>query len=189
MTQPSLQQQRVWLPWAGALLRGPTGDGRPAHRPACLAITAVHISTPRPKGGQLTRSSAPLPINQLSRKPSQLQSHCSGIVESGNKLVVEQRRKWAGMHWSHHNVNPMLALHAVVCNGAWKAEWPGIWQHLCGQAQARVTQGRHRRQEAQRALAPQAASPPLPQRVLLSKPPMLRHDRPTEHHPWRQGYD
>lgn len=113
----------------------------------------------------------------------------SGIVESGNKLVVEQRLKGAGMHWSRHNVTPMLALRAVVCNGAWKAEWPGIWQHLCRQAHARVTQRRHRRQEAQRALAPPAASPPLPQRVLRSKPPMRQHDRPTEHHPWRQGYD
>ena len=32
----------------------------------------------------------------------------SGIVESGNKLVVESRLKGAGMHWERQNVNPML---------------------------------------------------------------------------------
>ena len=34
----------------------------------------------------------------------------SGIVESGNKLVVEARLKGAGMHWAEDHVNPMLAL-------------------------------------------------------------------------------
>ena len=34
----------------------------------------------------------------------------SGIVESGNKLVVEARLKGAGMHWAEQHVNPMLAL-------------------------------------------------------------------------------
>ena len=34
----------------------------------------------------------------------------SGMVESANKLVVEERMKGPGMHWAEANVNPMLAL-------------------------------------------------------------------------------
>lgn len=61
MREQPPSQQRVWV------------CGRPGHRPARLAITAVHISMPRPKGGRLTRSNVPLPITHLSTKPSQLQ--------------------------------------------------------------------------------------------------------------------
>jgi hypothetical protein len=32
----------------------------------------------------------------------------SGVVESGNKLVVEARLKGAGMHWSRLSLNPLL---------------------------------------------------------------------------------
>jgi hypothetical protein len=35
------------------------------------------------------------------------------MVESANKLVVEDRLKGAGMHWADANVNPLLALEAV----------------------------------------------------------------------------
>jgi hypothetical protein len=40
----------------------------------------------------------------------------SGIVESGNKLVVEARLKGSGMHWAEGHVNPMLALRNVICS-------------------------------------------------------------------------
>jgi len=50
----------------------------------------------------------------------------SGIVESGNKLVVEARLKGAGMHWSEEHVNPMLALRNILCSNRWKEEWPKI---------------------------------------------------------------
>jgi hypothetical protein len=42
----------------------------------------------------------------------------SGMVESANKLVVEQRLKGAGMHWARRNVTPMLALRAVTRTSA-----------------------------------------------------------------------
>jgi hypothetical protein len=58
----------------------------------------------------------------------------SGSVESANKLVVEARLKGAGMHWSRSQVNPMLALHNVVCNDRWREAWPQIADHLCRQA-------------------------------------------------------
>jgi len=50
----------------------------------------------------------------------------SGIVESGNKLVVEARLKGSGMHWAEEHVNPMLALRNIICSGRWKEDWPKI---------------------------------------------------------------
>jgi hypothetical protein len=50
----------------------------------------------------------------------------SGIVESGNKLVVEARLKGAGMHWAGKNVNPMLSLRNIICSDRWQEEWPKI---------------------------------------------------------------
>jgi hypothetical protein len=50
----------------------------------------------------------------------------SGMVESGNKLVVEARLKGAGMHWAENNVNPMLAIRNILCSDRWKEDWPKI---------------------------------------------------------------
>ena len=50
----------------------------------------------------------------------------SGMVESANKLVVEDRLKGAGMHWADANVNPLLALRNAVCNDRWDETWTVI---------------------------------------------------------------
>jgi hypothetical protein len=50
----------------------------------------------------------------------------SGIVESGNKLVVEARLKGSGMHWHASHVNPMLALRNMECSKRWKEDWPRV---------------------------------------------------------------
>lgn len=50
----------------------------------------------------------------------------SGIVESGNKLVVETRLKGAGMHWAETHVNPMLSIRNILCSNRWKQEWTKI---------------------------------------------------------------
>lgn len=50
----------------------------------------------------------------------------SGIVESGNKLVVEARLKGSGMHWAAEHVNPMLAIRTILCSDRWKVEWPTV---------------------------------------------------------------
>lgn len=73
----------------------------------------------------------------------------SGIVESGNKLVVEARLKGAGMHWADGHVNPMLALRNVICSDRWKEEWPKIEVRLRQQSRQRRTK-LHR----SRAIAP-----------------------------------
>jgi len=61
----------------------------------------------------------------------------SGIVESGNKLVVEARLKGSGMHWADHHVNPMLAIRNIICSDRWKEEWPKIETGLRQQARLR----------------------------------------------------
>ena len=61
----------------------------------------------------------------------------SGIVESGNKLVVEARLKGSGMHWADQHVNPMLALRNIICSGRWKEDWPKIETRLRQQAYRR----------------------------------------------------
>ncbi len=50
----------------------------------------------------------------------------SGIVESGNKIVVEARLKGSGMHWAEQNVNPMLAIRNILCSNRWQEDWPKI---------------------------------------------------------------
>jgi hypothetical protein len=54
----------------------------------------------------------------------------SGIVESGNKLVVEARLKGSGMHWAEQHVNPMLALRNMECSKRWKEDWPRVEARL-----------------------------------------------------------
>lgn len=47
----------------------------------------------------------------------------TGVVESANKLVVEERLKGPGMHWGDAHVNPMLALRNAQCSGRWDESW------------------------------------------------------------------
>ncbi len=61
----------------------------------------------------------------------------SGIVESGNKLVVEARLKGSGMHWHETNVNPMLALRNIICSDRWQEAWPQIETRLRHQVRKR----------------------------------------------------
>lgn len=107
----------------------------------------------------------------------------SGCVESGNKLVVEARLKGAGMHWQRANVNAMLALRTVDANGCWDERWPSLWRAAC---LPRAT-----RPPVADAPVPPPSAPPIPD----SPPPRLRpqpktisNGRPTNDHPWKQGY-
>jgi len=52
----------------------------------------------------------------------------SGMVESANKLVVEDRLKGAGMHWAEANINPMLALRNAYSNERWGEAW-AVMEH------------------------------------------------------------
>ena len=109
----------------------------------------------------------------------------SGIVESGNKLVVEARLKGAGMHWAEAHVNPMLAIRNILCSGRWKEEWPKIEARLRKQARQRsksVHQSHHPPQpttlvaRALRGDFGNTFSQPAEQELI---PPILRNN------PWR----
>ncbi len=114
----------------------------------------------------------------------------SGMVESGNKLVVEARLKGAGMHWQRRNVTPMVALRGVLCSGCWQEAWPQIWQELSRQVTERRRQGRLRRQAARAARDAARADPPAPPRKRLPpEPKKVINGRPTQAHGWRRPYD
>ena len=98
----------------------------------------------------------------------------SGIVESGNKLVVETRLKGSGMHWADRHVDPMLAIRNILCSDRWKQEWPRIETQLRYQA----TQ---RRQEIHQSHTNQKKS--ITQKVLPSTSPTViesSHPAPPE---------
>jgi hypothetical protein len=128
----------------------------------------------------------------------------SGMVESGNKLVVEARLKGAGMHWARVHVNPMLALRTIACSDRWEEAWPQICQQMRQEARGRTRERRHRRclkeqppsspVEVTQAAAPVTTQPqgqaasvvqPAPPRPVGISAPTQRH-RPAADHPWRR---
>ena len=106
----------------------------------------------------------------------------SGMVESANKLVVEDRLKGAGMHWAEGNVNGMLALRNAVCNDRWDENWAVIEREQRGQVAARRQERCRTRAAAQVNEVPAVQpAPPAPVRPLV---------RPLEPevksvHPWK----
>ncbi len=109
----------------------------------------------------------------------------SGMVESGNKLVVEARLKGAGMHWAREQVNPMLARRKLVCSDRWQAGWPAV------RTARRPAAGQRRRQRLQRvAEAPQQEQIANVRALLASMPPTTIPGtcRPTANHPWKRPF-
>lgn len=98
----------------------------------------------------------------------------SGMVESGNKLVMQARLKGAGMHWRREQVNPMLALRMAVCNRRWEENWRDQWRRLSTARQQQRWQHQQQRfQKGKQAFHASVASAPAPQApalVQLAKP-------------------
>ena len=126
----------------------------------------------------------------------------SGMVESGNKLVVEARLKGAGMHWARANVDPMLGLRTIACSDRWEEAWPQICRQMCERRQEQSRERRRKRQEvcaeAAAHLLSGAAAPdvPLQADVAATQQParqktMTLSDapsrRPAADHPWRRS--
>jgi hypothetical protein len=107
----------------------------------------------------------------------------SGMVESGNKLVVHARLKGAGMHWAEAHVNPMLALRNILCSNRWQEDWPKIEARLRQQSHQRrrsVHQTHHPNPPASliaRALQGDFGTPVPEQATPVPKPP--------RRNPWR----
>ncbi len=115
----------------------------------------------------------------------------SGMVESANKLVVEDRLKGAGMHWADANVNPLLALRNAVANDRWEACWTIIEREQRRNLAAKRKRRRADRHAASLPDAPTAgALPPVP---APTEPAAVPHPaapvpevKPT--HPWRKPW-
>lgn len=102
----------------------------------------------------------------------------SGAVESANKLVVEERLKGAGMHWSADHVDAMLALRCALCS----TRWDDAWTALTTFQPPRRPPSLPPRPPAR----PDAPTPALPHRP--AAPPMIVNGKPTMNHPWKQGF-
>ena len=109
----------------------------------------------------------------------------SGMVESANKLVVEDRLKGAGMHWAEANVNPMLALRNAVCNDRWDESWTLIEREQRGQ----VAQRRQARCRT-RAAAQVVEAPTVEAARKASVRPLVRPLEPEVQsaHPWTRAW-
>jgi hypothetical protein len=142
-----------------------------------------------------TRDELATHVSYLEKRVAQLQyplfqaagwSIGSGSVASANKLVVEDRLKGAGMHWTAGTVNPLLALRNVVCNDRWDEVWPQVeaaqrWQ----QAAQRRARCRHR--HARPVGRVSSTCPPSPPPRPQSAPP-TGEQRPAATHPWRRAW-
>ncbi len=110
----------------------------------------------------------------------------SGIVESANKLVVEDRLKGAGMHWAAANVNPILALRNAIGNDRWDAQWTVIEQ-----AQQQITERRQFRRKAPVCQQPDprihlpVVPAPTPTPQPLGEPDA---PQPKAAHPWKRAW-
>lgn len=121
----------------------------------------------------------------------------SGMVESGNKLVVEARMKGAGMHWERPNVDPMLGLRNIICSDRWTPEWPVIVDQLRRQAKQRQKDRREQRRLAKVPVLPEV-SLFLPVEAKIDPPPEIPEEsveiskisgprKPAANHPWRHS--
>jgi hypothetical protein len=128
----------------------------------------------------------------------------SGIVESANKVVVEDRLKGSGMHWAPRHVDPLLALRTIVCADRWDEAWPQIAARLRAAEHLRRQQRHQRardRRAAREAARRDAASPTMttmPAPAAPSEPPTstptppapktIVNGRPTKQHPWNRRF-
>jgi hypothetical protein len=130
----------------------------------------------------------------------------SGIVESANKLVVEDRLKGSGMRWAPEHVNPLLGLRNIVFND----RWDEAWLQITGGLRQQTWQRRLARQRRRRATPPEETpTSPLPSQectsdTMLPTPRTAQPDpvpaptaataisapqprRPAPDHPWRHS--
>lgn len=106
----------------------------------------------------------------------------SGMVESANKLVVEERLKGAGKHWEEQNVNPMLALRNAWCNERWEESWMLIEREQRRQACERRAKRRAGRRPAPALVPASPAAAVVAERAAPAAAPPLPTTKPR--HPW-----
>jgi hypothetical protein len=104
----------------------------------------------------------------------------SGNVESGHKVVMQQRMKQAGMRWAEENLNPMLTLRVALCNQTWKATWREI--------DARVRQEKYPSKAKQNRYLTQATAPSVVTEADCQRLNLLADQiDKKKRHPWRNN--
>jgi hypothetical protein len=119
----------------------------------------------------------------------------SGMVESGNKLVVEARLKGAGMHWARQHVDALLALRNIICSDRWGQEWPKIVDQLRRQVHQRRQALHQKRRTEKAALDPDTSlevhiDPQVLENALKRSSTKVKSKdprRPAPNHPWRRS--
>jgi hypothetical protein len=115
--------------WLGERLHRLKEEG-----PAAILSEVRELAQQHPQATEISANLAYLEKRQTQLQYPQFRAQGwpigSGIVESGNKLVVEARLKGSGMHWARPHVNSMLALRNILCSDRWKQEWPMIAARL-----------------------------------------------------------
>jgi hypothetical protein len=137
------------------------------------ALAQQHPQTP-----EITTNLAYLEKRQVQLQYPQFRAQGwpigSGIVESGNKLVVEARLKGSGMHWARSHVNPMVAIRNILCSDRWKQEWPQIAARL-----------RHPPPPAAVSVPRDRPAPPMP--IQFQAPNSIAsYGTQTRQNPWRR---
>lgn len=163
--------------WRAEQLHQLKHEGAAALMPKLRSFAAEHVAVP-----VVTENLA-----YLEKRLSQMQYPVfqaagwpigSGVVESGNKLVVEARLKGAGMHWARASVNPMLSLRNAVCNDRWEEAWQQSAAHIRRVGVRRRPVHLKRKPSAEVVLtAPRATLPPAEAVVPI---------KPASIHPWRR---
>jgi hypothetical protein len=110
----------------------------------------------------------------------------SGMVESANKLVVEERLKGSGKHWEEQNVNPMLALRNAWCNERWEESWSIIEREMQRKVEVRRQERRAGRQIEAEPQPVAAVEPEVSSTVVSVAPVCLPAAKPL--HPWRRPW-
>jgi len=121
---------------------------------------------------------------------------CSGIVESANKLLVEERLKGPGMHWARNNVNPMLALRTIAFNDRWTEAWAEIVARLRAQHRVAANSRRSARTNGAKTatevpMAVEAAGATVTKTIEVAadgpkEPQPAGTTKPALDHPWRR---
>ncbi len=98
--------------------------------PAAVLPRLREVVASQPRNDALTKALAYLEARVTQMQYPQFVAEGwpigSGMVESANKLVVEDRLKGAGMHGAETNVNPLLALRNAIGNDRWDETWTVI---------------------------------------------------------------
>lgn len=111
----------------------------------------------------------------------------SGMVESANKLVVEERLKGPGMHWEAKNVNPMLALRNAMCNDRWDETWARIESEQRKQMMVERLSRRTKRAAAARRAAQSASA--APHGPIAGAAATVLSEAPAKPpHPWKRAW-